>query len=151
MRQFCDSKGNVLWTRKLRLALGKSWGLTDRQVRDLSNEAHRRVCEEVDDPESHRRNVGSVMLDGLAHCKANKDWKTAAVVSTVILKMADGPVKIEVSVETKQPTPADAARAVREMFTDRVENDESKSDESGASSEGDPESADSPADEPTPE
>jgi hypothetical protein len=120
MRQF-QVGGQLTWTRKIRLGLGKAWGLNDNQMMVLSGEAHKIVALEVDDPESIRRNVGAVMQDALVDCSHKKDHKGAAIVSTVMIKLAEGAAKkVEVVVELKQPTPADAARAMQEVFGTRV-------------------------------
>ncbi len=116
MRRFADKQGQLLWTRKRRLEMGKAWGLTDLEVRRLSAEASKRVCEEVDDPESQRRNVGTVMTDQLARAHAMRNVKDAVAVSMVILKMAERSQSLQVTVEVKQPTAADATAAAREIF-----------------------------------
>lgn len=122
MRECYGADGKTLWTRKLRLQLGREWGLTDQQTQKLSGEAHKRVTSEVDNPEELRRTVGIAVMDGLALAFRKKDWKAVAALGALGIKMADRVQKIEVTIETKQPTPADAARAVAEMFGTKVSN-----------------------------
>ncbi len=149
MRQF-QSGGQLTWTRKVRLALGKAWDLNDDQMMVLSGEAHKIVELEVDDPQSIRRNVGAVMQDALVDCHNKKDHKGAAIVSTVMIKLAEGAAKkVEVTVELKQPTPADASRVMQEVFGNRVLKLEDTENRSIADTGAEAEPADSPPKDPS--
>jgi hypothetical protein len=127
MRPCIDkATGQLTWTRKIRKALAASWGITDVEIRRLSSEASARVSEDVDDPEELRRTVGEGMLDSFADALRKKDIKNLVAIGQVMLGMADKSAKrIEVEVTIKQPSAADAALAVREMFGVRVSNDSS--------------------------
>lgn len=123
MRPFAIN-GKLTWTRDVRLDLGALWGLSDAEVRRLSAEASKRIREDVDDPDELRRSAGEVILDQLAVAHSKNNVKDIALLAALVIKMADGPgQRIDISVETKQPTPSDAAQAVKEMFGVRVSND----------------------------
>lgn len=124
MMQFADKRGEPTWNRHVRKAFAASWKITDAQVKALSSEASKRVKSWVEDPEEVRRNVGVLLDNGLRKTMANQDWNNAAKLSLVALKMTDGPTKVELTVKTKQPTPADAAQAVKDLFGVRVSNAE---------------------------
>lgn len=124
MRQFADSQGKPVWTRAVRKALAAAWKMQDWEIKKLSAIASKRVRAEVNDPEEVRRNVGVVLDTGLRTTLAKGDWNNASKLASVALKMTEGPIQVEITAKTavRQPTPADAAQAVREVFGVRVSN-----------------------------
>ncbi len=121
MRQMATKQGKPLWDRKIRQSLGKSWNLSDVEVRKLSAEASKRVAADVTNSEEITNFVGAAFADAMAFTFAKKDWRNMVALMGVGLKLAQTPVKVEIEVQAKQPTPADAAEAVRKAFGDKIQ------------------------------
>ncbi len=130
MRQVATKTGAPTWDTKIRKALAVQWKMEDKKVRVLSNEAHKRVIAEAKGQEagSIQRNTLLGLDEGLRTTFSKKDWKSFAVLGELGRKITEGPVQVEVSVKAKEPTAADGALAVREMFGVRVTNEEKSDD-----------------------
>lgn len=126
MRLVCTSDGKRTWTRKAAQKLAAEWGMTLQQVYALSGEAHKRVKSEVNDPEAIRRDTGSAWYIGL--CKAIADNKLSDLAKFVALgdQLTKGPVQVEVSVKAKEPTAADAAQAILDMFPKKIKSEDAE-------------------------
>ncbi len=121
--------GKLTWNRDVRKDLAALWGLTDHDIRRLSAEASKRIREDVTDPDELLRSAGEVLLDNLAYAHNKRNVKDIVALTGLVMKLAEGSVqRIEVTVEAKQPTKADAARAMENIFGKRVSNADEKTE-----------------------